>query len=60
MRELLERGEFKVEFIPTAQNVSDIGTKILAEKLFSKRESRVVLDGPMSGGECQDVRGRRR
>jgi hypothetical protein len=33
---LLERtgkiGDVKVEFIPTAQNVSDIGTKNLAKK----------------------------
>jgi hypothetical protein len=42
MRELRERGEVKVEFIPTAQNVSDIGTKNLAEKLFNEHANRVL------------------
>jgi hypothetical protein len=42
MRELQERGDMTVEFIPTAQNVSDIGTKNLAEKLFNKHADRVL------------------
>jgi hypothetical protein len=42
MRELQERGRVKVEFIPTAQSVSNIGTKNLAEKHFNKHTNRVL------------------
>jgi hypothetical protein len=45
MRELQKKGEVKVEFIPaTAQNVSNIGTKNLTEKLLNEHANR-VLDG---------------
>jgi hypothetical protein len=55
MRELQERGQVKVEFIPTAQNVSDIGTKNLAEKLFTKHANR-VLDGRILECLREDVK----
>jgi hypothetical protein len=55
MRELWERGEVKVEFIPTAQNVSHIGTKNLAEKLFNKHANR-VLDGRILECPREDVK----
>ena len=55
MRELRERGEVKVQFIPTAQNVSDIGTKNLAEKLFNKHANR-VLDGRILECLREDVK----
>jgi hypothetical protein len=42
MRELRERGRVKVEFIPTAQNVSNIGTKNLGEKRFNKHTNRML------------------
>jgi hypothetical protein len=55
MRELRERGEGKVEFIPTAKNVSDIGTKDLAENFFNKNANR-VLDGRILECLRQDVK----
>jgi hypothetical protein len=42
MRELQERGDVKVECIHTAQNVSNIGTKNITEKLCNKHTSRVL------------------
>ena len=45
----------KVEFIPAAQNVSDIGTKNLAEKLFNKHADR-VLDGRILECLREDVK----
>ena len=55
LRELQERGEVKVEFIPTTQNVSNIGTKNLAEKLFNQHASR-VLDGRILECLREDVK----
>jgi hypothetical protein len=56
MRELRERREVKVvEFIPTAQNVSNICTKNLAEKLFNKHTNR-VLDGRILECLREDVK----
>jgi hypothetical protein len=55
VRELQERGEVKVEFIPTAQNVSKIGTKNLSEKLFNMHANR-VLDGRILECLREDVK----
>jgi hypothetical protein len=55
MRELQERGSVKVEYIPTAQNVSDIGTKNLAVKLFNMHANR-VLDGRILDCLREDVK----
>jgi hypothetical protein len=55
MRELRERDRVQIEFIPTAQNVSDLGTKNLADKLFSKHTNR-VLDGRILECLREDVK----
>jgi hypothetical protein len=55
MRELQERGRVKVELIPTAQNVSNIGAKNLAEKLFDQHTNR-VLDGRILECLREDVK----
>jgi hypothetical protein len=55
MRVLQERGDAKVDFIPTAQNVSNIGKKNLANKLFNKHADR-VLDGRIPKCLREDVK----
>jgi hypothetical protein len=55
MRELQERGRVQIEFIPTAQNVSNIGTKNQADKLFNKHANR-VLDGRILKCLREDVK----
>ena len=43
MRERLERGDIRVDYVQTEEQIADIFTKVLDRELFKKFRSRLVV-----------------